>query len=93
MDVFLGFFCKFLEQLSFFKEHLQMNVYFTAVIAFRVHSVNKVLCAQKYSLNQRKPKKSYSSLQRTQADQLNETNHRLAFRVFSKLLFVEKHSK
>ena len=79
MDVFLGFFCKFLEQLSFFKEHLQMNVYFTAVIAFRVHSVNKVLCMQKYSPNRRKPKKFYSSVQQTQADQFNETNHHLAF--------------
>ena len=70
-----------------------MPLYFTAVIAFRFHSVNKVLCVQKYSPNRRKLKKTYSSTQRTQADQLNETNYQLAFRVSSKHLCGEKHSK
>ena len=70
-----------------------MSLYFTAVIAFRFRSVNKVLCVQKYSPNQRKLKKTYSSTQRTQADQLNETNYQLAFRVSSKHLCGEKHSK
>ena len=70
-----------------------MPLYFTAVIAFRFHPFNKVLCVQKYSLNQSKPKKTYSSIQRTQADQLNESNYQLAFRVSSKHLCGEKHSK
>ena len=38
-------------------------------------------------------KETYSSMQRTQADQLNETNHHVAFRVSSKRLCVEKHSR
>ena len=67
--------------------------FFTAVIAFRFHSVSKVLCVQKYSPNWRKPKKTYSSIQRTQADQLNETNYQLAFRLASEYLRVENHSK
>ena len=93
-DAFVGMFFKFLEQLSFFKEQLPMNASsFTAVIAFRFHSVSKVLCVQKYSPNRRKPKKTYSSIQRTQADQLNETNYQLAFRLASKYLRVENHSK
>ena len=60
MDVFLGIFCKFSEQLSFFKEHLQMNVYFTAVIAFHVHSVNKVfMCTKIFT----EPKETEKKLQ------------------------------
>ena len=70
-----------------------MPLYFTAVIAFRFHSVNKVLCVQKYSPNQMKLKKNLQFYTTNQVDQLNETNYQLAFRVSSKHLCGEKHSK
>ena len=72
-----------------------MPLYFTTLIAFHVHSINEVLCVQKYSPNQRKLKKKHllictdSSVPQIQADQLNETNYHLAFRVSSKGLCVE----
>ena len=55
-----------------------MPLYFTAVIAFHLESVNEVSCVQKYSLNRKKPWKKHlqvctdSSIQQAQADQLNE---------------------
>ena len=65
-----------------------MLFYFTAVIAFHVHSV-KFYVYKNIDQTWGKQKKRLhvcpdSSIQLTQADQLNETNHRLAFRVSSK---------
>ena len=74
-----------------------MPLYFTAVVAFHLHSVNEVFVGMLLP-NWAKPKKHLhicndSSIQQTQADQLNESNCCLAFRVSSKRLCVEEHWK
>ena len=51
------------------------------------------MCAKLFTEPKETEKKLNSSIQRTQADQFNETNYQLAFRVTSKRLCVEKHSK
>ena len=51
------------------------------------------MCAKIFTQPEETEKKPYSSTQRTQADQLNETNYQLAFRVPSKHLYGEKRSK
>ena len=67
-----------------------MLLYFTAVIPF---SQSGFMCAKIFTQPKETEKKTYSSIQPTQEDQLNETNCQLAFRVSSKYLRVEKHSK
>ena len=90
----------YIFEIAFSKNTFRwMPLYFTAVIAFHLESVNEVSCVQKYSLNRKTPWKKHlqvctdSSIQQAQADQLNESNWHLAFRVYTKCLCVEKHSK
>ena len=94
-DVFLGFFWKFSEQLSFFKELLVNASLFYYTDSFSC-PFNKwgFMCAKIFTEPKETEKKHLlictdSSVPQIQADQLNETNYHLAFRVSSKGLCVE----